>query len=46
LLLGKRSAYGWSRWVGLASPAVALVTVLLARAVWATAIQRYRSTGT
>ena len=45
-ILGKDDAYGWPRWAGLVSPAVALVTVLAARAVWSFALRRYRSTGT
>jgi ABC-2 type transport system permease protein len=44
-LLGKDDAYGLPPWVGLASPVVALATVLIARAVWAIAIRHYRSTG-
>ena len=45
-LLGKRSAYGWSPLIGLASPAVAVLTALVARAVWRVGIRHYRSTGT
>lgn len=44
-LLGKDDAYGWPRWAGLVSPAVAVLTVLVARWVWSYALRRYRSTG-
>ena len=44
-ILDKDDAYGWPRWTGLLSPAVAVTIVLVARAVWAFALRRYRSTG-
>lgn len=44
-ILDKDDAYGWPRWAGLVSPAVALATALLARQVWSFALRRYRSTG-
>ena len=44
-ILGKDDAYGWPRWAGLVSPAVALVIVLAARAVWSFALRYHRSTG-
>ena len=45
-ILEKDDAYGWPRWAGLVSPAVAIVLALVARQVWSFALRRYRSTGT
>lgn len=44
-LLHKQPAYDLPSWVGLASPAVAVAVVVIARTVWAFAIRHYRSTG-
>lgn len=45
-VLDKPSAYHWPRWIGLASPLVALVTAVVARQIWSVGIRHYRSTGT
>jgi ABC-2 type transport system permease protein len=44
-LLDKPVALDLPRWIGWSSPAVAVAMVLLARAVWTTAIRHHRSTG-
>jgi ABC-2 type transport system permease protein len=44
-LLGHDDAYGLPTWVGLLSPAVAVVTSLVARGTWTFANRHYRSTG-
>jgi ABC-2 type transport system permease protein len=44
-LLGKEPVLGLPAWTGLLAPVVAAVAVLVARAVWRTAIRHYRSTG-
>jgi ABC-2 type transport system permease protein len=44
-VLGRHDVYDFPTWARLASPATALVTALVARAVWRTAIRHYRSTG-
>ena len=44
-LLGKPMPYGLPHAVAWASPLVAAVLVLIARAVWLLAIRHYRSTG-
>jgi ABC-2 type transport system permease protein len=44
-LLHKPDVIGLPVWVRLSSPAVAILMVLIARAVWTTAIRHYRSTG-
>jgi ABC-2 type transport system permease protein len=45
LILGKPAPAGLPRALGYASPVVAAAFVLLARAVWATALRHHRSTG-
>jgi ABC-2 type transport system permease protein len=44
-ILGRTDPFGVPGWVRFASPAVALVLVLVARAAWANAVRHYRSTG-
>jgi ABC-2 type transport system permease protein len=44
-LLHKPIALDLPRWIGWSSPAVAVAMVLIARAVWTTAIRHHRSTG-
>jgi ABC-2 type transport system permease protein len=44
-LLGKADPFGAPGWVRFASPVVAAVLVLVARAAWADAIRHHRSTG-
>lgn len=44
-VLDRPDAYGYPTWARLSSPLVALVTTVIARAVWRTAIRHYRSTG-
>jgi len=44
-ILGRTDPFGGPGWVRFASPAVALVLVLVARAAWANAVRHYRSTG-
>lgn len=44
-VLGKRDPIGMPAWVRFASPAVAVVLVLVAQVVWRTAVRHYRSTG-
>lgn len=45
LILGKPAPPGLPRVLGYASPVVAAALALLARAAWATAVRRYRGTG-
>jgi ABC-2 type transport system permease protein len=44
-LFDKPMPFDLPRWVAWSGPAVALATVLLARAVWQLAVRHYRSTG-
>lgn len=44
-VLGRPDALGLPGWVAFASPAVALLAGLVARAVWGLAVRHYRSTG-
>lgn len=44
-ILGKPDPFGSPGWVRFASPAVAVVLVLVARAAWTNAVRHYRSTG-
>jgi len=44
-ILGKPDATGLPSWAAFASPVVAVLSALVARSVWATAIRHYRSTG-
>ncbi len=44
-ILGRTDPFGVPGWVRFASPAVALVLVLIARAAWTNAVRHYRSTG-
>ena len=44
-VLGRTDALGAPGWFAFASPGVALITALIARAVWRAGIRHYRSTG-
>ena len=44
-VLGRHDPHGAPDWYAFAGPLVALVIVLIARAVWASGIRHYRSTG-
>jgi len=44
-VLGRHDPHGAPQWYAFAGPLVALVIVLVARAVWASGIRHYRSTG-
>ena len=45
-ILDKPDATGLPSWAAFCAPVVAVITVLVARAVWRAAIRQYRSTGT
>lgn len=44
-ILGRDDPFGSPGWVRFASPAVAVLLVLVARATWSNAVRHYRSTG-
>lgn len=45
-ILGKPDATGLPSWAAFVSPLVGVLMVVIARAVWDTAVRQYRSTGT